>query len=131
MLDIIQTNYFLYCLFQVAIFTCTNGYDVKCPHSSQWNFTSRSYECADQKMYICLFDAIKSYASKAVFTEICGSEDLSREGKIQNSAMIKTIFYISQPWSKMCDKILTIIRCNRILRKTNIINRCINLFQND
>ncbi|XP_052072079.1 uncharacterized protein LOC127710315 isoform X6 [Mytilus californianus] len=64
----------------VTILTCTNGYDRKCPHSSQWNFTSRSYECSDQKIYICLFDAIKSYASKAVFTASCGPEDLSREG---------------------------------------------------
>lgn len=71
----------------MAILSCTHGYDIKCPHSSQWNLTSRSYECAGQKIYICLFDAIKS-----VFTEICGPEDLSREGKIQNSAMIETIF---------------------------------------
>ncbi|XP_076095656.1 uncharacterized protein LOC143066729 [Mytilus galloprovincialis] len=64
----------------VTIFTCTHGYDVKCPHSSHWNFTSKSYECADQKIYICLFDGLKSDASKAVFTERCGPEDLSREG---------------------------------------------------
>ncbi|XP_076098299.1 uncharacterized protein LOC143068263 [Mytilus galloprovincialis] len=59
----------------VTIFSYSNGYDKKCPHSSQWNFTSRSYRCADQKTYICLFDLLKS-----VFTETCGPEDVSREG---------------------------------------------------
>ncbi|CAG2242268.1 unnamed protein product [Mytilus edulis] len=33
------------------------------------------------KIYICLFDLLKSYSTnKTVFTEICGPEDVSREG---------------------------------------------------
>lgn len=83
-------SYFLCFPFQVIILTCTNGYEKKCPHSSQWNFTSRSFECSDQNIYICLFDASESNGSKAVFTGKCGHLDLSREGTIQISAMLGT-----------------------------------------
>ncbi|CAC5392570.1 unnamed protein product [Mytilus coruscus] len=65
---------------KVIILTCTNGYDWKCPHSSQWNLTSRSYGCSDQNIYICLFDASESIGLKVVFTGKCGPLDLSREG---------------------------------------------------
>lgn len=74
-------------LFQLTILTCANGYDIKrydlkCPHASQWNFTSRSYGCSDQKMYLCLLDGLESDAAKSLFRGSCGPEDLSREGKI-------------------------------------------------
>ncbi|VDI28476.1 Hypothetical predicted protein [Mytilus galloprovincialis] len=65
----------------ITIFSYSNGYDQICPHSSQWNFTSSSSRCADQKTYICLFDLLKSkITNKTVITETCGHEDVSREG---------------------------------------------------
>ncbi|CAC5425179.1 unnamed protein product [Mytilus coruscus] len=64
----------------LTILTLTNGFDRKCPHSTQWNFTSRSFGCPDHKAYLCLFDRLKSNGAKIVFKEKCGLEDISREG---------------------------------------------------
>ncbi|XP_076095652.1 uncharacterized protein LOC143066726 [Mytilus galloprovincialis] len=65
---------------RLTILIYANGYDKKCPNSSQWNFTSKSYGCVDQKIYICLLDGLETNDTKTVYTGRCGPADISKEG---------------------------------------------------